>query len=81
MPGRERLRKLKSRRVVHKSTGGVLPRTPQPVGPVGNAAATILQYSCSPTGRDAAGRLSRKAPLTRSFGATSPATKRERRTA
>ena len=36
MPGRERLRKLKSRRVVHKSTGGVLPRTPQPVDPVGN---------------------------------------------
>src|SRR5271167_4626322 len=37
MPGRERLRKVKSRRVVHKSTGGVLPRTPEPVDPVGNA--------------------------------------------
>jgi hypothetical protein len=36
MPGPERLTKLKSRRVVHKSTGGVLPRTPQPVDPVGN---------------------------------------------
>ena len=36
MPGRERLRKLKSRRVVHKSTGGVLPWTPEPVDPVGN---------------------------------------------
>src|ERR1700722_9136615 len=36
MPGRDRLRKLKSRRVLHKSTGGVLPRTPQPVDPVGN---------------------------------------------
>jgi hypothetical protein len=36
MPGPERLRKLNSRRVVHKSTGGVLPRTPQPVDPVGN---------------------------------------------
>jgi hypothetical protein len=36
MPGPEHLRKLKSRRVVHKSTGGVLPRTPEPVDPVGN---------------------------------------------
>ena len=40
MPGRERLRKLKSRRVVHKSTGGVRPRTPQPVDPVGNPPPT-----------------------------------------
>jgi hypothetical protein len=31
------------------------------------------------TGRDAAGLLSRKVPLTRANGATSPATKRERR--
>ena len=61
MPGRERLRKLKSRRAVHKSTGGVLPRTPQPVDPVGNPPAPTVasQYSCSPTGRDAAGLLSR----------------------
>jgi hypothetical protein len=36
MPEREHLRKLRSRRVVHKSTGGVLPRTPEPVDPVGN---------------------------------------------
>ena len=36
MSGPERLKKLNNRRVVHKSTGGVRPRTPPPVDPVGN---------------------------------------------
>jgi hypothetical protein len=40
MSERERLRKLKSRRVVHESTGRVLPRNPEPVDPVGNAPPT-----------------------------------------
>jgi hypothetical protein len=35
MPGR---RQPLTRRVVHKSTGGMLPSTPQPVDLVGNAA-------------------------------------------
>lgn len=37
MPAGERLRKSKSRRVVHKSTGGMLNPIPEPVDPVGNA--------------------------------------------
>jgi hypothetical protein len=57
MPGPEHLRKLKSRRVVHKSTGGVLPRTPEPVDPVGNPPSaasfnTVAHPNPLPTGRE-----------------------------
>jgi hypothetical protein len=31
-------KQLTGRRVVHKSTGGILPSIPEPVDPVGNAA-------------------------------------------
>jgi hypothetical protein len=56
MPGPEHLRKLKSRRVVHKSTGGVLPRTPEPVDPVGNPPSaasfnTVAHLKSSPRGK------------------------------
>ena len=42
MLGRQRPGKLKSRRVVHKSTGGMLNPIPEPVDPVGNAPSSSL---------------------------------------
>ena len=79
MPGPERLRKLKSRRVVHKSTGGTLNAIPQPVDPVGNApSASLNTVAHLPAAlRPASSPV--KSTLTRSFGAASPATKRARR--
>jgi hypothetical protein len=78
MPGPERLRKLKSRRVVHKSTGGVLPRTPEPVDPVGNppSASSFNTVAHLPAAMRPASRNVHPHP---SFGAASPATKRARR--
>src|SRR5713226_7297592 len=42
MPGRQRPGKLNRRRVVHKSTGGMLNSIPAPVDPVGNAPSSSL---------------------------------------
>ena len=42
MLDRQRPGKLKSRRVVHKSTGGMLNSIPAPVDPVGNAPSSSL---------------------------------------
>src|ERR1700722_9513480 len=73
MPGPERLRKLKSRRVVHKSTGGVLPWTPEPVDPVGNPPPpppfnTVAHLPAAAPPASSPMKL----PLTRACGATSP---------
>ncbi len=40
MPG-QHLKKLNTRRVVHKSTGGMLNSIPEPVGLVGNAPSSL----------------------------------------
>jgi hypothetical protein len=45
-----------ARRVAHKSTGGVLPWTPEPVDPVGNpphclTPSTVAHLKSSPVGR------------------------------
>src|SRR5713226_5473840 len=42
MPGRQRPGKLNRRRVVHKSTGGMLNSIPAPVDPVGNVPSSSL---------------------------------------
>src|SRR5216684_2166838 len=48
MLGRQRPGKLKSRRVVHKSTGGMLNPIPEPVDPVGNAPSSSLNTVAHP---------------------------------
>jgi hypothetical protein len=49
MSGRERLKNLKSRRVVHKSTGGTLRAVPEPVDLVGNApSSNTVAHLASP---------------------------------
>src|SRR5260370_40599737 len=48
MLGRQRPGKLKSRRVVHKSTGGMLNPIPAPVDPVGNAPSSSLNTVAHP---------------------------------
>jgi hypothetical protein len=40
VPG-QHLKKLNARRVVHKSTGGMLNSIPEPVGLVGNAPSSL----------------------------------------
>ena len=51
MPGPQRLKKLKGRRVVHKSTGGTLHAIPQPVDPVGNAPSSPFNTVAHPPHR------------------------------
>ena len=48
MLGRQRPGKLNSRRVVHKSTGGMLNPIPEPVDPVGNAPSSSLNTVALP---------------------------------
>src|SRR5229473_6233723 len=63
MLGRQRPGKLKSRRVVHKSTGGMLNPIPAPVDPVGNAPSSSLNTVAHPRVTAVAKKTATAAPL------------------